>query len=70
MGSASPASSKPTAGAADCKIKGNISAKGERIYHVPGSRHYHRTVLNEAAGGRWFCSESEAIAAGWRAPRG
>lgn len=66
----SAAPSKPTVGATDCKIKGNISGKGERIYHVPGSRHYDRTVLNEADGERWFCSESEAIAAGWRAPRG
>jgi endonuclease YncB( thermonuclease family) len=70
IGSTAPAPSMPTAGTADCKIKGNISAKGERIYHVPGSRHYVRTVLNEATGERWFCSESEAIAAGWRAPRG
>lgn len=54
----------------DCKIKGNISAKGEKIYHLPGSRSYDRTVLSEAAGERWFCSESEAIGAGWRAPRG
>lgn len=68
--SAPAAPAKPTAGGTDCRIKGNISAKGERIYHVPGSRHYERTVLNEAAGERWFCSESEAIAAGWRAPRG
>lgn len=65
-----PATSRPSAASGDCKIKGNISAKGEKIYHLPSSRSYDRTVLNEAAGERWFCSESEAIAAGWRAPRG
>jgi len=65
------ASSRPNIAAfGDCKVKGNISAKGEKIYHMPGSRNYDRTVLSEAAGERWFCSESEAIAAGWRAPRG
>lgn len=51
----------------DCAIKGNISANG-RIYHTPWSPSYARTRINEAAGERWFCSEDEAIAAGWRAP--
>jgi endonuclease YncB( thermonuclease family) len=54
---------------ADCTIKGNINQKGNRIYHVQGSRDYERTVLNEAAGERWFCSEREAQAAGWRGKR-
>jgi endonuclease YncB( thermonuclease family) len=52
-----------------CAIKGNISGSN-RIYHVPGSRHYGDTQINEASGERWFCSEDEAKAAGWRAPRG
>jgi endonuclease YncB( thermonuclease family) len=55
--------------AGDCRIKGNISSSG-RIYHMPGSRHYERTKINESAGERWFCSEAEAERAGWRAPRG
>ncbi|WP_420414618.1 thermonuclease family protein [Roseibium sp.] len=50
-----------------CPIKGNISANG-RIYHTPWSPHYARTRINEAAGERWFCSEDEAEAAGWRPP--
>lgn len=52
-----------------CPIKGNISQKGERIYHTPWSPHYARTRINEADGERWFCDEAEAIAAGWRAAR-
>lgn len=53
--------------ATSCPIKGNISRNtGERIYHVPGQRHYHETVIDESAGERWFCSEDEARAAGWR----
>jgi endonuclease YncB( thermonuclease family) len=59
-----------TAGApAGCPIKGNVNRKGERIYHAPWSPWYERTGVNEAAGERWFCSEAEATAAGWRAPR-
>lgn len=53
-----------------CDIKGNISRKGDKIYHLPGSRSYEKTAINEASGDRMFCSEAEAKAAGWRAPRG
>ncbi|RWC23247.1 MAG: thermonuclease family protein [Mesorhizobium sp.] len=53
-----------------CTIKGNISAKGERIFHVPGQEHYERTGVSENKGERWFCTVDEAIDAGWRpAPR-
>jgi endonuclease YncB( thermonuclease family) len=52
-----------------CPIKGNISLEGKRIYHTPwGSRHYGRTKINVSKGERWFCSEREALDAGWRAP--
>ncbi|MBX3121588.1 MAG: thermonuclease family protein [Nitrospira sp.] len=55
---------------AGCLIKGNINRRGDRIYHVPGSKWYSRTEINEGNGERWFCSVAEAEAAGWRAPRG
>lgn len=51
-----------------CPIKGNISQNG-RIYHPPWSPWYKRTKINTAKGEHWFCSEAEAIEAGWRAPR-
>ncbi len=63
---ASAASKSPVPG---CPIKGNISPNG-RIYHTPYSRHYDRTQIDTSRGERWFCSEAEALAAGWRAPRG
>lgn len=50
-----------------CQIKGNISSRGERIYHVPGGAYYGRTKISPAKGERFFCSEAEAEAAGWRA---
>ena len=50
-----------------CPIKGNISNRG-RIFHAPWSQYYDRTRINTAKGERWFCSEAEAIRAGWRAP--
>lgn len=51
----------------DCLIKGNISvSSGERIYHVPGGQYYDRTKISPSKGERWFCSEAEAQAAGWR----
>jgi endonuclease YncB( thermonuclease family) len=50
----------------ECPIKGNIGRGGTRIYHMPGGSYYARTKINEAKGERWFCSEDEAVAAGWR----
>lgn len=44
--------------------------QGERIYHVPGQPYYDATRINTAEGERWFCSEAEAQAAGWRKARG
>jgi endonuclease YncB( thermonuclease family) len=52
----------------DCVIKGNISGSGQ-IYHMPHNRDYGRTQINEDAGERWFCTEAEARAAGWRPAR-
>ena len=52
-----------------CRIKGNISRGGEWIYHVPGGRWYDRTKISPSKGERWFCSEEEAQAAGWRRAR-
>jgi hypothetical protein len=50
-----------------CTIKGNISINsGERIFHVPGQRDYDSTTIRGDYGERWFCSEDDAIAAGWR----
>ncbi len=51
-----------------CNIKGNISSNG-RIYHLPGGRGYDRTGINTENGERWFCSITQAEAAGWRAAR-
>ena len=53
-------------GEESCRIKGNISRDGERIYHVPGQKWYSRTRIDEYEGERWFCDEKEARAAGWR----
>lgn len=52
-----------------CYIKGNINGEDERIYHLPGTSSYDNTVVDESKGERWFCTESEARAAGWRPPR-
>jgi len=49
-----------------CTIKGNISIGGERIYHVETGMFYDVTRIDPFKGERWFCSETEARAAGWR----
>jgi hypothetical protein len=53
-----------------CGIKGNISYRtGEHIYHVPGQKYYWATRINPFNGERWFCTEENARAAGWRKSR-
>lgn len=49
-----------------CLIKGNINNKKEKIYHMPDQRDYDKTVINTSKGERWFCTEEEALEAGWR----
>ena len=56
-------------GGGGCSIKGNVSKGGKRIYHVPGGRFYDQTRIDTSRGERWFCSEAEARAAGWRRSR-
>lgn len=56
----------PAAAPTSCLIKGNIASDGEKIYHVPGGAFYGVTKISESKGERWFCTESEAQAAGWR----
>jgi len=61
------AGGQPPAKTGDCNIKGNISGNtGERIYHVPSVKYYDATIISASKGERWFCSEAEAQAAGWR----
>lgn len=68
-----PSAEQPTAirpgasqNAGGCLIKGNINSKGEHIYHVPGGKWYDKTQIDTSKGERWFCSEADARAAGWR----
>ncbi len=49
---------------AGCAIKGNHGRNGA-IYHTPWSPWYAK-VRMEGSGKRWFCSEAEASAAGFR----
>ena len=49
-----------------CPIKGNINSKG-RIYYVPWSPGYSKVRIRVRRGEKWFCSEEQAVKAGWRA---
>lgn len=53
----------------NCTIKGNIGSTGERIYHLPSCPYYAKTRIETEKGERMFCSETEALAAGWRKAR-
>jgi endonuclease YncB( thermonuclease family) len=49
-----------------CKIKGNINSKGAKIYHIQSGQNYSQTKIDIIKGEKWFCSEAEAVSAGWR----
>lgn len=49
-----------------CTIKGNISSTGDKIYHLPGCGSYEKTSIDPERNESWFCSEEEAVSAGWR----
>jgi endonuclease YncB( thermonuclease family) len=59
-------SGETSAGPGRCVIKGNITRRGERVYHMPWGEWYDKTKIEPEKGERWFCNEREAIEAGWR----
>jgi len=52
-----------------CQIKGNIDRLDKRWYHLPSFRHYETTEVNLRHGDRWFCTEKDAQAAGFKRAR-
>jgi len=52
-----------------CVIKGNLDRNDVRYYHLPEFRHYDQVEMNFEHGDRWFCSEEEAIKAGFTRAR-
>lgn len=48
-----------------CPIKGRVTS-GSRTYVLPWYSNYDSVRVRERRGERWFCSEQEARAAGWR----
>jgi endonuclease YncB( thermonuclease family) len=59
----SSTTTQPSTGG-ECLIKGNRNNRGEWIYHLPGRPYYDQTRAEEM-----FCSEAEAVAAGYRRSR-
>lgn len=52
-------------GSNGCVIKGNIGKKG-KVYYMPFHAAYRRVKIDRNRGEHWFCTEDEAIQAGWR----
>jgi methylphosphotriester-DNA--protein-cysteine methyltransferase len=50
-----------TEASADCPVKGNIDAKGNKIYHLPGDPNYAKTKAEA-----YFATPADAEAAGYR----
>ena len=51
----------------DCIIKANISEKGYgKTYLIPGCDNYNRVIIDPKKGEAYFCTEAEAMEAGFR----
>lgn len=48
-----------------CPIKGQV-ASGAKVYVLPWSPEYSKVRVRTTRGERWFCSEQDARAAGWK----
>lgn len=49
-----------------CNIKANIDKNSDRRnYYFPGCPQYEFTIVEKDTGENWFCTEQEAIAAGF-----
>jgi hypothetical protein len=55
----SKTSASSSQGPDGCRIKGNISRSGQKIYHQPGDRDYSSTQIDTGKGERWFCTEGK-----------
>lgn len=53
-----------TSGKEDCTIKGNTRA-GKKQYYTTDCETYEQVIVDTAFGDFWFCSEGEAVTAGF-----
>ena len=54
-------------GTVDPVIKGNVEAvTGDLVYYAPDSLFYSTTEVNEDDGDRFFCTETDAVSAGFK----
>lgn len=51
-----------------CPIKGSVRGR-QRVYLLPWDANYARVRIRTRRGERWFCTQDEAEAAGWRGSR-
>lgn len=50
----------------NCLIKGNLDQREKRkIYSFPGCSNYDFTIVEKFHGDQWFCTETEALQAGY-----
>lgn len=49
-----------------CVIKGNFrEADNTKVYSLPNCYNYNKTIVDPTGRDKWFCSEAEAVAAGF-----
>ena len=54
-----------TSGLGECTVKGVIDSDNQRLYYVPSDEEYEALKIDPSRGERMFCSDDEAVLAGW-----
>lgn len=49
-----------------CEVKGTINHREERVFYLPSDKGYDEITIDPAKGERMFCSDDEALLAGWK----
>ena len=49
-----------------CEVKGTINDKDQRVFYLPSDRGYEEISIDPSRGERMFCSDDEALLAGWK----
>ena len=53
-----------------CVVKGTVTEEAQKIFYIPSDKDYNKIAIDPTRGERMFCSDDEAILAGWtRFPR-
>jgi endonuclease YncB( thermonuclease family) len=49
-----------------CEVKGTIDSQSRHVFYLPSDKGYEKIEIDPSKGERMFCSDDEALLAGWK----